>query len=156
MWCGGGVGSWSRMAIGDSSALLCSCFLLPWCEHQWTPVLVDLLLSCAMQLSSRSSLGWRTALPTSGPATVLAAVRDSSDPKPCAKGDDADGDSDESDLDHMEIDAAEEAFDVDVEQVAAMLAAKKVETIKAGAEAEGPFAWRVMGGSWTKAHLGVD
>ena len=85
-----------------------------------------------------------------------SGARSSSDPKPCAKGDNADGDSDESDLDHMEIDAAEEAFDVDVEQVAAMLAAKKVETIKAGAEAEGPFAWRVMGGSWAKAHLGVD
>ena len=36
------------------------------------------------------------------------------------------------------------------------LAAKKDEMHTHGAESEGPFAWKVMGGSWTKAHLGVD
>ena len=36
------------------------------------------------------------------------------------------------------------------------LSSKKEEMGKLGADGDGPFAWRVMGGVWTKTHLGVD
>ena len=55
--------------------------------------------------------------------------------------------------------AAEEFSHIDkaVEEAAvASLADKRAELVGEGAYADGFFTWKLLGGAWTKAHLGVD
>ena len=73
-----------------------------------------------------------------------------------------DSEDEELDIDGLQLDEesddeAEQRSTVELDEQASLsFAAKQDEMHKQGAKGEGPFAWRVCGGSWTKAHLGVD
>ena len=56
---------------------------------------------------------------------------------------------------HAESNGDEE-LPFDPKAVLAALALKRHEMALSGAAAELAFSWKVMGGTWTKAHLGLD
>ena len=89
--------------------------------------------------------GSRSQLHRQGGAAVGSAGS-SGDPRPLA-GDDAESDAEDA--------MAECADDFDEVDVLKVLAAKREEARVAGAEAEDHFAWKVMGGMWTRENLGV-
>jgi hypothetical protein len=70
-------------------------------------------------------------------------------------GEQADGDE-ASPAGDSESSIDEEAPFVDPKEVLAALVLKRNEMALSGAAAELAFSWKVMGGAWTKAHLGLD
>lgn len=79
------------------------------------------------------------------------------------EGDDGEDDSDmvsgcssPSASDESSDAPGEQKETINEDDVLAALSAKRVEMQASGAEAALPFAWRVMGGAWTREHMGTD